>query len=147
MLWYFVFLPSVRCGGARRSPQKRVDRFPWFRKYGSVHTELALDALRALGQAHRLAAFRTLVEAGPGGLAVGELRERLQLPAATLTAHLNTLRGAGLAIDAREGRVIRVRANFSQMNALVTYLTQNCCAGGECAAPPCAANSRRPELP
>lgn len=112
-----------------------------------MQTDLALETLRALGQAHRLAAFRALVEAGSRGLAVGELRARLQLPAATLTAHLNTLRGAGLAVDEREGRVIRVRANFARMNALVTYLTQNCCAGGECAAPPCASHSRRLELP
>ena len=59
----------------------------------------ALSALRALGQEHRLAAYRVLVEAGPDGLAVGELRERLDIPAATLTAHLNVLRGAGLVGD------------------------------------------------
>ena len=98
-----------------------------------MDTDLALDALRALGQVHRLSAFRALVEAGPVGLAVGELRERLDLPAATLTAHLNTLRAAGLVADEREGRVIRVRADFAQMNALVAYLTENCCGGASCA--------------
>ncbi|GAB3378005.1 ArsR/SmtB family transcription factor [Lysobacter fragariae] len=97
-----------------------------------MDTNLALEALRALGQAHRLAAFRALVEAGPNGLAVGELRERLDLPAATLTAHLNTLRAAGLAVDEREGRVIRVRADFERMNALIAYLTENCCGGAPC---------------
>ena len=101
-------------------------------------------ALRALGQAHRLAAFRALVEAGPAGLAVGELRERLDLPAATLTAHLNILRAAGLVGDEREGRVIRVRADFGRMNALIAYLTENCCAGGASCAPESA--RRLPEL-
>ncbi|HEY0662953.1 MAG TPA: metalloregulator ArsR/SmtB family transcription factor [Lysobacter sp.] len=100
-----------------------------------MKTENALDALRALGQVHRLAAFRALVQAGPAGLAVGELRERLDLPAATLTAHLNALRSAGLVADEREGRVIRVRAGFEQMNALIAYLTENCCAGSSCEAP------------
>jgi DNA-binding transcriptional ArsR family regulator len=89
----------------------------------------ALSALAALGQESRLAAFRHLVEAGHEGLAVGELRDRLQLPPATLSAHLNVLRAAGLVQDQREGRVIRVRAHFPQMNALLAYLTENCCAG------------------
>ena len=92
----------------------------------------AVDALSALAQPTRLAAFRSLVEAGPAGLAVGELRERLDVPAATLSAHLNILRNAGLVADERVGRVIRVRAGFGQMNALLAYLTENCCAGAAC---------------
>lgn len=96
----------------------------------------ALTALRALGQEHRLAAFRALVEAGTDGLAVGELRERLVVPAATLTAHLNVLRSAGLVGDVREGRVIRVRADYARMNGLIAYLTENCCAGASCAPEP-----------
>lgn len=100
-----------------------------------MNTDTVLAALRALGQEHRLAAFRALVEAGPGGLAVGELRERLDIPAATLTAHLNGLRAAGLVGDEREGRVIRVRADFARMNGLIGYLTENCCTesgGADC---------------
>lgn len=94
-----------------------------------MNTPDALSALRALGQEHRLAAYRALVEAGPDGLAVGELRERLDIPAATLTAHLNVLRSAALVGDMREGRVIRVRADYGRMNGLIAYLTDNCCAG------------------
>jgi DNA-binding transcriptional ArsR family regulator len=89
----------------------------------------ALASLGALSHETRLSAFRALVQAGPGGLAVGELRERLDLPPATLTAHLNVLRAAGLVQDEREGRVIRVRASYPQMDALIGYLTENCCAG------------------
>jgi DNA-binding transcriptional ArsR family regulator len=97
-----------------------------------------IAALKALSQEHRLAAFRALVAAGEGGLAVGELREIVDVPAATLTAHLNVLRNAGLAIDRREGRVIRVRADYARMNALLAYLTENCCAGepGACNTDP-----------
>ena len=94
-----------------------------------METQTALSALAALGHASRLAAFRCLVQAGPDGLAVGELRGRLDLPPATLSAHLNVLRAAALVQDEREGRVIRVRANYAQMNALLAYLTENCCAG------------------
>ena len=94
-----------------------------------METRTALAALGALSHESRLSAVRALVQAGPDGLAVGELRELLDLPPATLSAHLNVLRAAALVRDEREGRVIRVRANYLQMNALVAYLTENCCAG------------------
>ena len=89
----------------------------------------ALAVLSALGHDTRLSAFRHLVQAGPTGASVGELRDHLGLPPATLTAHLNVLRAASLVVDQREGRVIRVRANYEQMNDLLAYLTENCCAG------------------
>ena len=112
-----------------------------------METNIALTALSALSHESRLAAFRRLVQAGPDGLSVGELRERLDLPPATLTAHLNILRAAGLVTDQREGRVIRVRAQYAQMNALLAYLTENCCGGASTCAPastctPAAARAR-----
>lgn len=98
---------------------------------------VALDALRALGHEHRLAAFRCLVQAGPAGLAVGEVRAALAIPAATLSAHLNVMRAAGLLRERREGRVIRLFADYAHMTALLAFLTDNCCVGsadvaGEC---------------
>ena len=104
-----------------------------------METKTALHALSALSHESRLAAYRELMQAGADGLSVGELRERLDLPPATLTAHLNVLRAAALVHDQREGRVIRVRANYLQMNALLAYLSENCCAGaGSCdPAPVC----------
>jgi DNA-binding transcriptional ArsR family regulator len=104
----------------------------------------AVAALNALSHETRLAAYRQLVQAGPEGLPVGELRDKLELPAATLTAHLNVLRAAGLAIDQREGRVIRVRADYARMNALLAYLTENCCAGTNACAPAAACKPRTP---
>lgn len=100
-----------------------------------MNTHDALGALTALGQESRLAAFRRLVQAGPEGMSVGDLRDRLGLPPATLSAHLNVLRAAGLVQDKREGRVIRISANYEQMNALLAYLTENCCAGSGACGP------------
>jgi DNA-binding transcriptional ArsR family regulator len=94
-------------------------------------------ALKALAHDSRLAAYRALVQAGPDGLSVGELRDRLDLPPATLTAHLNVLRAAGLVADTREGRVIRMRADYARMNALLDFLTENCCGGQTSADPSC----------
>jgi len=104
----------------------------------------SLACLAALGHESRLRAFRRLVEAGPDGLAVGELRDHLDLPPATLSAHLNVLRAADLVLDQREGRVIRVRANYERMNSLIAYLTENCCAGsGACDPAPSACKPRK----
>lgn len=100
-----------------------------------METRTALDALSALSHETRLTAFRSLVRAGPEGMSVGELREALDVPPATLTAHLNLLRAADLVQDEREGRVIRVRANYERMNALLEYLTENCCAGTDSCGP------------
>ena len=99
-----------------------------------MDNKTAVSALNALSHETRLAAFRRLVQAGPEGMPVGELREHLDLAPATLSAHLNVLRAAGLASDERQGRSIRVRADFSRMDALLAYLTENCCAdSGSCA--------------
>lgn len=102
-----------------------------------METPHALAALAALSHESRLAAFRQLVQAGPDGLSVGQLRDCLELPPATLSAHLNVLRAAALVADQREGRVIRVRANYARMNDLIDYLTENCCQGASC-APACS---------
>jgi len=101
-------------------------------------------ALAALAQDSRLAAYRLLVQAGDAGLAVGEIGERLKLPGATLSNHLNVLRRAGLVRDVREGRSIRCRADYAHMNALLGFLTENCCgdAATSC-APTCAPNRRK----
>lgn len=102
-----------------------------------MDSQQTVSAMRALAHEHRLAAYRALVQAGPQGLAVGELRDVLALAPATLTSHLNQLRHAGLVTDEREGRVIRMRADYATMAALVGFLTENCCGGdtARCAPP------------
>lgn len=89
----------------------------------------AVPALGALAHASRLAIFRHLVELGPEGAFPGELIEKFELPAATLSFHLKNLAHAGLIEGEQQGRYIRYRANFQQMQGLVDYLTQHCCGG------------------
>ena len=88
-----------------------------------------ITALAALAQESRLEIFRLLVQAGGEGRAVGHIAERLGLPSATLSFHLNQLRQAGLVIFRREGRSLIYSANFTAMNGLMGYLTENCCGG------------------
>lgn len=104
----------------------------------------AVEALKALAHDTRLATYRLLVQAGPEGVAVGEIGDRLKLPAPTLTSHLNVLRHAGLVRDVREGRSIRCRADYTRMNALLGFLTENCCGDNTTScAPVCAPNPKR----
>jgi ArsR family transcriptional regulator len=95
----------------------------------------ALAALAALAQDNRLDVFRLLVQAGPGGLAAGRVAEQLNLAPNTLTFHFDRLRDAGLVTVRREGRSMIYTAQFERMNALLGYLTENCCQGapGSCA--------------
>lgn len=94
-----------------------------------METNQAITALTALGHATRLAIFRLLVEAGPNGRMAGEIGEALAVPGATLSFHLKELVHAGLIGSENRGRNVCYRANFDAMNALVAYLTHNCCAG------------------
>lgn len=93
----------------------------------------AVSALAALAQDNRLDVFRLLVQAGPGGLTAGAVAEALDLAPNTLTFHFDRLRMAGLATVRREGRSMIYAARFETMNALVDFLTENCCGGVSCA--------------
>lgn len=102
-----------------------------------METTQAIQALSALAQESRLAVFRLLVQAGPGGMAAGAIGDKLDLPPATLSFHLAGLSRAGLAHSRQDGRFILYSANFENMNALVGFLTENCCSGASCAPAAC----------
>jgi ArsR family transcriptional regulator, arsenate/arsenite/antimonite-responsive transcriptional repressor len=108
-----------------------------------MKADAMVGALDALAHRHRLAAFRLLVAAGPEGLCAGSVAARLKLPPSSLTFHLQQLRRAALVTQRRMGRQLFYAANFAAMNALVSYLTENCCGGaGECAVPVCRPSAR-----
>jgi ArsR family transcriptional regulator, arsenate/arsenite/antimonite-responsive transcriptional repressor len=92
----------------------------------------AVVALGALAQEHRLVLFRLLVQAGEDGMAAGTIAEKLGVPNSSLSFHLAQLRGAGLISQERQHRSLIYRANYPAMNALVDYLTENCCGGADC---------------
>ena len=89
----------------------------------------AVDALAALAQETRLAAFRLLVQAGANGLAAGAIAERLAVPSSTLSFHLKELDRAGLVRSWRVQRQIRYAADYEGMRRLLTFLTADCCNG------------------
>jgi ArsR family transcriptional regulator, arsenate/arsenite/antimonite-responsive transcriptional repressor len=96
----------------------------------------AFTALAALAQETRLDVFRLLVQAGPDGLSAGTVSTALKLAPNTLTFHFDRLRDAGLVNVRREGRSMIYAAQFKVMNALLDFLTENCCQGAVGACPP-----------
>ena len=91
----------------------------------------AVDALSALASDPRLTVYRLLVKRGPEGYTPSELVERLDVPAPTLSFHLKGLVQARLVVSRREGRNLHYSPNFERMNALVGFLTENCCSLAE----------------
>lgn len=106
-----------------------------------MDTRSAVRSLAALAQDSRLEVFRLLVQAGPEGLAAGEIAERLAIPASTLSFHVKALSQAGLVDSRQESRFIYYSARFDAMNDLVAFLGENCCGGRACL--PAAAPGRR----
>ena len=93
----------------------------------------AISALAALAHPMRLQAFRALVVAGHEGRTPGALQPQLGIPGTTLSFHLKELSGAGLTTCERASRNLVYRAQYEHMNALLGYLTENCCQGAACA--------------
>ena len=97
-----------------------------------METQDAVQALCALAHSHRLQLFRALVVAGPEGLTPSAMAEAQALPAATLSFDLKELLHAGLVTQERSGRHLIYRAAYPRMDALLSYLTRNCCQGQPC---------------
>jgi DNA-binding transcriptional ArsR family regulator len=97
-----------------------------------MDTKIAVRRLAALAQDSRLEVFRLLVQAGPDGLAAGEIAERLSIPPSTLSFHVKALSHAGLVGSRQASRFVYYFANFAAMNGLVTFLGENCCGGRPC---------------
>ena len=97
-----------------------------------MEIKIAIKALTALAHETRLTIFRTLVQAGESGLPAGQLAKELGIPNATLSFHLKELAHAELVTARQESRFIYYSANFATMNALLGYLTENCCASIPC---------------
>jgi ArsR family transcriptional regulator len=101
-----------------------------------MKTAAAIEALGGLAHEHRLAIYRLLVQRGPEGLPAGTIGQRVGLLPSSLTFHLQNLQRAGLITQRRESRRLMYSADFTAMNGLVGYLTENCCgnSGADCSS-------------
>jgi DNA-binding transcriptional ArsR family regulator len=91
-----------------------------------------VNALAALAQESRLDIFRTLVQAGPEGLAAGKISEITGIPPSTMSFHLKEMSYANMVYSRQESRFVIYSANFETMNSLLSFLTENCCGGNPC---------------
>ena len=106
----------------------------------------AVAALAALAQDSRLDVYRLLVQAGPDGMPAGDVAAALKIAPNTLTFHFDRLRDAGLVTVRRDGRSMIYAAQYERMNALLGYLTENCCQGrAEACAPAVCKPESKPE--
>ena len=90
--------------------------------------ETAASMLSQLGNITRLKIVRELVRAGDGGMPVGEIRNILNIPNSTLSHHISHLRNVGLVRQEREGTVLRCFIEFVNIDGIVSFLTEECCA-------------------
>ncbi|MHB1216485.1 MAG: ArsR/SmtB family transcription factor [Thiobacillus sp.] len=107
-----------------------------------METKAVVSALAALAQDSRLAAFRALVQAGPAGLAAGRISELTGIPPSSLSFHLKELSHADMVSSQQAGRFVIYTANFTTMNTLLGFLTENCCGGNPC-SPACEPEQSR----
>jgi ArsR family transcriptional regulator len=101
-----------------------------------MEDKCVIKALAALAQPNRLQIFRSLVVKGSAGLTPALIAEQMGMPANTLSFHLKELMNADLISQERSGRNLIYRAQYDRMNAVLTYLSQNCCQGEPCEVSP-----------
>ena len=101
-----------------------------------MEDKYVIKALAALAQPNRLQIFRALVVKGAKGITPALIAQDLGIPANTLSFHLKELMNADLISQERSGRNLIYRAQFDRMNAVLTYLSQNCCEGEACEVSP-----------
>jgi len=101
-----------------------------------MDAEKAARCLAELGNLTRLDIYRLLVRAGPSGLNISQMQDRLDVPASTLAFHLRGLVGSGLVSQEKDGRQVICRAQYRQLNAVVEFLLEKCCKGFGDEAPP-----------
>ncbi len=94
-----------------------------------MEIENVAQALKELGHVTRLTIYKRLVRAGEQGLAVGELQKELNIPASTLSHHIAALVSVKLVQQKREGRILRCIAQYTELNSIVSFLVEECCAG------------------
>jgi ArsR family transcriptional regulator len=128
----------------------RLDREPCIHKSGYMESENVILALAALAQSTRLDVFRLLVKHEPEGLAAGDIARVLAVPQNTMSSHLSILSRAGLVSTQRFSRSIVYRADLTRFQAVMLFMSQDCCGGRpEICAPlierltPCCPPSRK----
>ena len=118
-----------------------LDFFLYFRKYRNMRkpdpllVSRSADRFSALGAEPRLRIVRLLLSAHPTGMVAGEVQEELEIPASTLSHHLEKLKQAGLVNVRRVGTFLWYSANTDALREVLGFLYEECCTRSRAVAP------------
>jgi ArsR family transcriptional regulator, arsenate/arsenite/antimonite-responsive transcriptional repressor len=93
------------------------------------------DMFSAMGAEPRLRIVRLLLSAHPEGLVAGEIGSELDIPASTLSHHLEKLKNEDLVCVRREGTFLWYSANTKALQDLLSFLYAECCTRNKAIEP------------
>ena len=93
------------------------------------------DMFSAMGTEPRLRIMRLLLSAHPQGMVAGDLGTELEIPASTLSHHLEKLKNEDLVSVRREGTFLWYSANSEALQELLGFLYAECCTRNKAVEP------------
>jgi len=93
------------------------------------------DRFSALGAEPRLQIMRSLLASHPTGMNAGEVQDELEIPASTLSHHLEKLKQVGLVNVRRDGTFLWYSANTEALREVLGFLYEECCTRSHAVAP------------
>lgn len=93
------------------------------------------DMFAAMGAEPRLRIVQLLLTAHPQGLVVGDIQEELEIPASTLSHHLDKLKNEELVRVRREGTFLWYTANTEALQEIINFLYAECCTRNKAIEP------------
>ena len=89
----------------------------------------AIKCLSAIAHDGRLSLVRRLIQAGPSGMASGDLAKAAAINTTTASAQLLVLANCGLVSRERRGKKIIYSAQYERFQQLIHFLMEDCCGG------------------
>lgn len=93
------------------------------------------DMFSAMGAEPRLRIMRLLLAAHPEGMIVSSIGAELDIPASTLSHHLEKLKNENLLRVRREGTFLWYSANAEVLQELLGFLYAECCTRNKAIEP------------
>ena len=93
------------------------------------------DMFAAMGAEARLRIVRLLLSAHPQGMPAGDIQLELDIPASTLSHHLDKLKNQDLVRVRREGTFLWYSANSEALRAIMDFLYAECCTRSQAVEP------------
>jgi ArsR family transcriptional regulator len=93
------------------------------------------DMFSAMGTEPRLRIMRALLASHPEGMIAGDIGAELEIPASTLSHHLDKLKNEDLVKVRRESTFLWYSANTDGLQELLGFLYAECCTRNQAIEP------------